>query len=115
MSPHQRASSPVGSGWKSRPMRSGRVTAPGSGDGGQVPSSAVWACQAGRPHQPGDTAAPARGAVAPKSGVDAWRTVGSPRPGVDGGDLPGQLGVADRAGAGRAGTAGVVGGSGDLK
>ena len=67
------------------------------------------------PHQPGDAAAAALGALALQDGMDARGPVGSARLVVDGGDLLGQLGVADRAGAGRAGAAGVEGGSGDLQ
>lgn len=76
MSPHQRMSTPSGSG----PNPQDKIRAGGSarvGDGGQVPSSAVAALQARHPHQSGDAAPSAEGTPTFQHGVDAWGAVGA--------------------------------------
>ena len=53
--------------------------------------------------------------MAPQLGVDTWTAVASPGGGVDGGDLLGQLGVADLPRRGDVLLSLVTGGTGDLE
>ncbi len=77
MSPHQRASSPVRSGWKSRGDEVGTEGSLGIGDRGRVPSSAVPASQPGGPDQPCNTTTAAPGTLAHEHGMHARGAVGS--------------------------------------
>jgi hypothetical protein len=95
MSPHQRASRPVG-------------------HRGAVAPTAVPALKAGLAHQPGDPGPSALVTALLEHGVDARDSVASPGVRMDLGDLRGQLGVADGAGTGLAVAAGVEGATGDL-